>query len=547
LGWRSSSLVGHYDVMARHPSTVLDALVGGVSQATIELRRTAVPPRVISREQLLARAGVIASQLAAWGVERGDRVMTFLPTGEELLATIVAAWALGAVSVCASPSRPSRRLEVHRERLRRVLATALPKVVIGGEPVFDIVRDDVSRAHPVQWCAESDLPPIGRGDPWPAVARPSPDDIAHIQFTSGTTGPSRAVVLRHGQLVENVLASAGRSRLDHRDRLMSWLPLFHDMGFVAGFCAPLLLGMELCLQTTESFIARPASWLETITEHGATVSAAPTFAYDLLARRVSDARLGRIDLASWRYAWVGAEPVFHRVVRDFERRFARHGLVEHTLRPAYGLAEATLAVCMPEPREALGVEWIDREVFQRERRAVPGTVPIVGAGRPIDGVELRIVSAEGEELPERHEGRILVSGPCVAEDGELDTGDLGFLAHGELFVTGRSKDVLVRGGHNVHAHEVEQAALLVDGVHPGRAAAFAVTNHDAQRDEIVVVVEPSPRTYVTDLSDRVARMVAEAAGVQVDRVVVVPRGTIPSTTSGKIQRSLLRELLGGAT
>jgi len=233
--------------MAKPPSTVLDALTGGISQATIELRGAGVAPRVISREQLLARAGAIASQLAAWGVERGDRVMTLLATSEELVATIIATWALGAVSVCASPARPARHVDVYRGRVQRLLATARPKVVVGGERVRDLVRDDLSSIPSLQWHAESDLPPIGFGDPWPSISPPAPNDPAHVQFTSGTTGYSRAVVLRHDQIVENVLASAERSRLDARDRMTSWLPLFHDMGFVGGLAVPLLTGMALCL------------------------------------------------------------------------------------------------------------------------------------------------------------------------------------------------------------------------------------------------------------------------------------------------------------
>jgi acyl-CoA synthetase (AMP-forming)/AMP-acid ligase II len=530
-------------------SSILHAIETRPTDAVIEIRsRGSVAS--LSRDELIARAGFAATRLTELGVGRGDRVAFVMPTSATLLAGILGTWMVGGVTTCLGAGVPSRG----RERMVEILRTASPRIVVGVGDALAALRDHVP--PPTELLVASELHGFSSSS---SSYRPQGDDPAHLQFTSGTTGNPRGVVLRHEQLVANVVASGARARFHGDDRLVSWLPLFHDMGFVGGVMGPLYFGMPLCLLATECFLARPSSWLEAITEFRGTLSPGPTFAYDLLATRTSDERLRGIDLGTWRYGWIGAEPVFAHVLERFASRFAPCGLGSHVLRPAYGLAESTLAVTMPAPGVSTRVEWVDREVLRRDDVASPrppdsaSSVPIVGVGAAIDGARIQIASGQGDVLGDRRQGRILIAGPCVATsslgdawlqtDGWLDTGDLGFTHEGELFITGRTKDLLIRAGQKIHPTEIEQAAVQAFGVR-GRAAAFCELDPVRGREQIIVVVE-STNADDGRVEGAVRAAVASASGVQIDRVVITRPGTIPLTTSGKVQRSLLRDRMGG--
>jgi len=344
------------------------------------------------------------------------------------------------------------------------------------------------------------------------------------------------------------------------------------MGIIGGLLFPLYRNAPLRLLATEKFMGDPLAWLRAIDEFEGTISPAPSFAYRMAAQRMKVAQ-ERMTVASWRYANIGAEPVFWEDLERFRQALAPVGLHAQTPQPNYGLAEATLIVSGGYPGTEPHVLWLDAEELRHtgqvgeKARGLPGAVPFVSNGPLVQGIELKIAGGEGEILPPGHEGQIFIRGEMVTDgyfgtepappDAWLDTGDRGFLWQNELYITGRTKDILIRGGVN-YPQELERSALRVEGVR--ECAAFSIIHHEAAQERILVVIESRLRGLEERerLGQAVQVEVARGAGVQVDGVILVPPGALPRTSSGKIQRSaaramcrttslrtrLIRELLG---
>lgn len=356
-----------------------------------------------------------------------------------------------------------------------------------------------------------------------AVDRPAPAGApAFVQFTSGSTGLPRGVVVSEGALDANLRATL-RAMDDRPDDVcVSWLPLYHDMGLVGQLLGTLWSGRELVLLPTATFLRRPLRWLGALTRYRGTVGFAPDFAYRLLARRATTPDLAKLDLRAWRIAGCGAEPVRADTLTAFEQRFAPAGFTPSAWMPSYGLAEHTLAATLTPPG--------------RGARVVSGRV---GVGFPLAGHAVRVVDEDGRDLPDGEEGGIVLAGPSVtgeaAHHGVLVTRDRGFFDGGELFVCGREADVIVVRGRNVHATDVERLAEAVDGVRAGGVVAFGID--DGERERLVALFE-SPRTEPA-LRDAVAARLAAGMGLPVT-VERVPSRWVPRTTSGKPRRAEAR-------
>jgi acyl-CoA synthetase (AMP-forming)/AMP-acid ligase II len=388
-------------------------------------------------------------------------------------------------------------------------------------------------------------------DASPRDASPSrPDEIAMIQFSSGTTTDPKPVALTHSQMLANaerITASVfdlQRTSGGEQPSGVSWLPLYHDMGLV-GCLLPALLGPgPLTLLPPELFLARPAMWLRAISRYRGTTSPAPNFAYGLCVDRIRDEEMAGVDLSCWRMAMNGAEPLSAETIRRFEHRFSRWGLRSDAMMPVYGLSEATLAVTFTRP----GTQWksirVDAQQLGRGiARPDEDGNEWVSCGRPLAGFAIEIRDGAGQVLAGRRVGRIHVRGPSVMSgyfgrgdapiaDGWLDTGDLGFLDDGELYVTGRAKDMLVLRGQNHAPEDFERAVDRVAGVRTGCAAAVADVH--AGGEAFVLFIEArEPRE---DLATECREAVLEACGVSPDAVVVLEPGTLPRTSSGKIRR-----------
>lgn len=400
----------------------------------------------------------------------------------------------------------------------------------------------------------------------PATVRPpsrTADDLAFLQLTSGSTGVPRAVQITHRGILHNagaidarIGAPRGGPTGDWADGIVSWLPLHHDMGLVGCVFVTMVAGLDLWLLQPTTFLARPQTWLQQLGRRGRVYAHGPNFGYQLCVERLEDKHLEGLDLSGWDSAITGAEMIRPETVAAFTEKFAPYGFRPEAFRPSYGLAEATLAVTSDEAGEGLRTLPLPSEMADAALDADLSEVASVGP--PLPGMSVRIVGPGGGSLPDGRIGEVAVRGPSVftgywndpeatAEslvDGELRTGDLGFLQDGQLYLTGRTKDLLIVRGNNLMPHEIEWLAeKVIGGGGALRSGAFSVS-HGAQGEEAVVVVETQERDDVRiEAQKRDVRLeISKGLGLVLADVVFVRRGRIPKTSSGKVQRRELRRM-----
>jgi acyl-CoA synthetase (AMP-forming)/AMP-acid ligase II len=470
--------------------------------------------------ELRERAARTAGALRELGVRKGDRVAILLPTGVSFMDAFFGALLSGAVPVPLYPPVRLGRLEEFHDRTARMLQAAGARVVLSDDRISRLLGVAVARARPELGLHK--LPLLGAELEEPGA----PDELALIQFSSGTTVDPKPVALTHSNVLHNVAAIESFIPPDEAQAGVSWLPLYHDMGLIGCLLLAVHRPGPLTLLGPEVFLSRPALWLRAIARRKATISVAPNFAYGLCLRRIKDDELRGLDLSSWRLALNGAEPVAPEVLRRFGERFAPYGFDPGALMPVYGLSEASLAVTFTQPRAiAAGV-----------RTVAAGARELPSVGKPLPGMEVRV-----------EDGRILVRGPsvmrgyfgndaataAVLRDGWLDTGDLGFVDGGELFVSGRAKDVIVLRGANHSPQEFEEALDGLAGVRPGCAAAVPVQTPDGE--ELALLVERDATTP-DGLDVLVSARVVERTGIKPHAVHLLEPGTLPRTSSGKLRR-----------
>jgi acyl-CoA synthetase (AMP-forming)/AMP-acid ligase II len=505
------------------------------------------------------RALRVAGSLAGRGVARGDRVAVVLRTEPAFLDAFFGVLHAGAVPVPLYPPVRLGRLDEYLAATARMLRVSGARLVVASPAVRRLLGRAVEAAGD-----GLDLGVVGASDlaGGPELLRETrPDDLALVQFSSGSTTDPKPVALTHANLVAQVEALTALVAPTGADVLVSWLPLYHDMGLVGCLLAAMSYPGPLVLLPPEHFLARPALWLRAIARHRGTISAAPHFAYGYAAERVRDADLAGLSLGTWRIALDGAEPVTAPVLRRFGDRFAPFGLDRGALVPVYGLSEAALAVTWAPRGRPIVAERLDPARLAAGEVA-GGEREVVSVGVPIPGVEVEVRDGAGRALPERRLGRIHVRGPSVMRgylgdaeatarvlrEGWLDTGDLGFVARGELFVHGRAKDVVIVRGAN-HAPDALEAALEgVAGLRPGCAAALGFLPPGGDGEELLLLVERRRGAPEGDRSLEAAarRAVLERTGVRAHTVRVLAPGTLPRTSSGKMRRAeALRRFLSG--
>ena len=510
------------------------------------------------------RALRVAAGLRALGVANGDRVALIFPTGapfiESFLGTIVA----GAVPVPLYPPVRFGRLDEYHVQAARMLDAVGARLVLADSRVRRLLGEVIRRARPPLGCLNPDDLPAGE----PVAECVAPGELALIQFSSGTTRDPKPVALSHRALVSQAVAL--NSFWPDGDGVVhsgvSWLPLYHDMGLIGCLLPALERPGTVTLIPPEAFVAAPAVWLRAISAHRATISAAPTFAYSLAAARVRDEHLDGVDLSSWRVALCGAETVVPGVLRAFARRFARWGFEERALTPVYGLSEASLAVTFSAPGRGMTSSRFDREGLEVEGVARPHDEgrEIVSVGRAIPGVEVRIADPEGRPLSEGYVGEVQCRGPSVMEgyyarpdasseawcDGWLRTGDLGLSWRGDLYLVGRIREILLLRGRNHDPGEVERAVDGVPGVRAGCAVAVSWLPEGAHGERLLALVEARRGVAASRfpaLAEACARSIVERTSLVPHEVVVLPPGTLPRTSSGKLRRGeALRQYRSGA-
>jgi 1-acyl-sn-glycerol-3-phosphate acyltransferase len=371
------------------------------------------------------------------------------------------------------------------------------------------------------------------------------------------------VVLTHANLLANVRAMAKGARATSADVFVSWLPLYHDMGLIGGCFATMYLGFPVVLMSPLAFLARPSQWLRAIHRHRGTISGGPNFAYELCLRRIPEHELEGLDLSSWRFAFNGAEPVSPDTMSQFEERFARYGFGANVMAPVYGLAEASVGLAFTAPGERWQVDLLDREHFaltgeaELAASADPAPLKVVSCGTVLPDHDLRVVDAAGLELPDRNEGQLQFRGPSATTGyyrnpqatkalfaGDwVNTGDRAYLDAGRLYITGREKDIIIRGGRNISPYELEEAVGDLPGVRRGCVAVFGAADAAGGTERVVVLAETRERDAArhSELKARINELALGLIGAPVDDIVLAPPHTVPKTSSGKIRRVAARE------
>jgi 1-acyl-sn-glycerol-3-phosphate acyltransferase len=510
----------------------------------------------------LARgAQEVAVGLIERGIERQQTVAIMLPTSLEFFYSFFGVLLAGAIPVpIYPPARPSQ-LEDHLRRQSAILDSAQAAMLITiaeARLLAQFLRSQVASLREVVTVGE-----LRRSQTTARLPQPHPEDIAFIQYTSGSTGNPKGVVLTHANLLANIRAWGKAVEFGPDEVAVSWLPLYHDMGLIGAWMGSLYHGTLLVLMSPLDFLARPERWLQVIHRHRGTMTAAPNFAFELCVRRVPDEVLEKLDLSSWRLAANGAEPISAETMERFAERFARCGFRREALTPVYGLAECTVGLAIPPLGRGPVVDRIRRDALLESQRAVPApaddasALRYVACGRPLPGHEMRIVDDNGHEVGERVVGRLQFRGPSATQgyyrnpeetrrlfDGTwLNTGDIAYMAGGDLYLTSRVKDVIIRGGRNVYPYELEEAVGNLPGVRKGCVAAVGVPDQAAGTEQLVVIAETRDAASRADesLRGRINELALQLLGSTADRVVLAPPYSVLKTSSGKIRRAATRD------
>ena len=589
----AESLIWH---AARHPD-----------RAHIFLREDPPPgedeaPAVnITYGDLVANATSVAARLRQRGIRPGDTVAVMLPTCRDFFYCFMGIQLAGAIPVPIYPPFRADRIQEYADRQAAILRNAQVRLLITFRQAGAVAR-----------LVQPHVPSLGGVVTATKLAEPGDTtgftphrahghDIAFLQYTSGSTGDPKGVTLTHSNVLANIRSIGEAAELRGGDVGVSWLPLYHDMGLIGAWLSLMHFGVPVAIMSPLAFLSRPERWLWALHHHRGTVTAAPNFAYELCVRKIADRDIEGLDLSAWRAALNGAEPVNAETLERFAERFAKYGFKRSALMPVYGLAEATLAVTFTPPGRGPLVERVDRRTFERDGRAAPAregdatALALVSSGRPVPGYEVRIVDAEGREVPDGVEGRLwfrgagatrgyyrnpeatklirpqaggnagilpalsgaesglespgrleagATAGATGAAEDWVDSGDRAYRSNGEIFITGRTKDIIIKAGRNLYPHEIEELAGRVHGVRTGCVVAFGVRDEKLGSERLVVVAETRERDTAARerIVAKVNQTVAEAIDLPPDVVELVPPHSIPKTSSGKLRRDATRRL-----
>ncbi|MCZ6875818.1 MAG: AMP-binding protein [bacterium] len=526
---------------------------------------------VITYASLYNKSLKIAAGLQEMELKPGQTVAMMLPTSEDFLVCFYGILFAGGVPVpIYPPTRPSQ-LQDHLKRQVGILNNAQ-------SPILITIPEARKLAYLVKALA-SDLQRVVTpmelvgGNGRYQQANIQTEDMALIQYTSGSTGTPKGVVLTHANLLSNIRAMNQVVNTTPSDVFVSWLPLYHDMGLIGAWLGSVYCAYQLVLMSPLAFLSRPARWLWAIHHYGGTISGAPNFAYGLCLNKIDSADVNGLDLSSWRLAFNGAEAINSHTMAAFKERFATYRFRPDALLPVYGLAENTLGLAFSPLNRAARIDYIQREPFGRLAQAIPvdddksDALSFVSCGFPLLGHQIRIVDDLGLEAPERQVGRLEFRGPSATggyfrnskatyelfNDGWLVSGDLAYIAEGEVFITGRHKDLIIRAGRNLYPHELEDALGDVEGIRKGCVAVFGSTEATAETERLVVVAETRETEPARQaiLRSKINSVAVDILGTPPDDIVLAPPSAVLKTSSGKIRRSATRDLyesnkLGGA-
>lgn len=567
LGTRAAESAILPEVIAPHSAeTLIEALHYHVtkhgSRPHILLWRGEDDEQRITYADLDRAARKVARGLLERGLAPGDRVAIMLPTEAAFFDAFFGVIYAGGVPVPIYPPFRRAQVEDHLRRQAGILRNAGASILIIGSEIRNLgaflfgLASDLRHVETVPALAAAGA----LEEPLPAV----PGTVALMQYTSGSTGDPKGVVLTHANLLANIRAMGEALEASSADIFVSWLPLYHDMGLIGAWLGTLYYGAPTIIMPPLAFLADPGRWLRVMGRHRATLSAAPNFAFELCCKNVRDEDIHGLDLSSLRMVVNGAEPVSPATIDRFTQRFAKYGFPPEAMAPVYGLAENSVGLGFPPVGRRPIVDRVQRLALSRDGRAIPASaddttaLEFVACGRPIPRHQVRIVDDADLELPDRTEGRLQFKGPSATQgyfrnpektralfDGEwLESDDRAYIANGDIFITGRIKDIIIKAGRHIYPHELEEFVGGIGGVRKGCIAAFPTMDERTGTERLVLLVE----TRLTDpeataaLKKKIAESSAAHLDMSPDEVMIVPPHTVPKTSSGKIRRSAARAL-----
>lgn len=547
-------------------SNLVEVLTRHVSQHAnrphIYLANEEGEEQIITYNDLFENAKKVAQGLVEMGLKPRETVAIMLPTSVDFFYAFFGILLAGGVAVPIYPPVRADMLEEYAVRESRILKNAEVRILItfteAGSlgKLLKIFIPSLKSTLTV-----SDLLSLGHRLPHLHFAG---EDPALIQYTSGSTSDPKGVLLSHYNLLSNIRSVGKAMNVSAKDVGVSWLPLYHDMGLIGAWFSSLYYGFPLALMSPLTFLTRPERWLWAIHYHRGTLSAGPNFAYELCVRKIRDENIQGLDLSSWRLAFNGAEAVNPKTIERFIEKFAPYGFKPEAMFPVYGLAECSVGLAFPPLNRKPLIDTIERESFETEGKAIPAkseekdSLEFVCCGSPIPDHDIRIVDERDQELGDRQVGTLQFTGPSAMSgyyrnaeatksayhDGWWDSGDFAYTAEGEVYITGRKKDVIIKAGRNIYPQEIEEITSQIPGIRKGCVAAFGVEDPQWGTEKLIVVAETSESsTKVREqLISDIIEKISVVLGMPPDQVCLVPPRSIPKTSSGKLQRSATKNL-----
>ncbi|NDJ76448.1 MAG: fatty acyl-AMP ligase [Chloroflexi bacterium] len=553
--------------LSSRPATLLDCARHLAENMPDRTALTLITPddnRTITYRQFFEQAARYAHALEKAGVEPHDLVVLVLQHGEDVLFAFWGAMLLGAIPSIFPFLTPKLDPDRYYDSVRKLVELSAVKAVITYGEMQPTLEQHLANIPTLGAILNvNDLEPGGQLVSYLDRAPSRPEDTAFLQHSSGSTGLQKGVMLSHGAVLNQVAAYSQSIQLVPDDVVVSWLPLYHDMGLIAGFIMPVVQGIHLVLMSPFHWVRDPKVLLQAIDEYDGTLCWLPNFAYNFLATRIRKSALDGLNLSSLRALINCSEPVRADSHHTFTERFAPFGFRTAALQTCYAMAENTFAVTQSDIGTEPNIDIIDRNTIMEQRVAQPSdaangpTVAMVSCGRPIPNTEIRVVDPERTDLPERHVGEIALRGDCMLsgyyhrEDATAEamqddwyfTGDLGYIADGELYITGRKKDLIIVGGKNIYPQDIENIINDIPGVHAGRTVAFGVLNEQLGTEDIAVVAEVD--TEDTDERARITKeiraRIAQSTDTMAHYVHLVGPKWLLKTSSGKVARAANRQ------
>ncbi|MBV9576159.1 MAG: AMP-binding protein [Gammaproteobacteria bacterium] len=515
---------------------------------------------IITYGQLLEFSLRVAEGLRERGLQAGETVAIMQPTHPGFFYTFFGTLLAGGIPVPIYPPFRMHMLEAYAKTEARILSNAEVRILVTfeqAEKLSLLLKTFVPSLKHVTTVTDLLQP-----NPLKTIYTAEPESFAFIQYTSGSTSDPKGVLLTHHNLLSNIRAYGKAINVKPDDIAVSWLPLYHDMGLIGMWLGSLYFGIPLVLMTPFTFLTRPERWLWAMHYHRGTLSGAPNFAYELCIRKIEPALLEGLDLSAWRVAANGAEKVYPRTLEQFATKFAPYGFKRSALLPVYGLAESTVALTIPPLAREFRIDYVEREAFEKKLAAVSSeeknALEFASCGLPIEGHEVRIVNQEGEVLPERQVGRLQFRGPssmqgyynnstatsAIYHQGWWDSGDLAYLAQGEVFITGRRKDLIIKAGRNIYPAEIEELVGNIAHVRQGCVTAFSVTNTQKTSEQLIIVAETREKTPAVhkEIIAAIQEKIISTMDVMPDEIILVEPYTVPKTSSGKLQRTACKAM-----